>query len=238
MKVLIVEDDDNLRGGLQDLLKLEGFDAIVCADIVIGLDLYRHEKPDFCILDIMLEDRDDGYTLCRKIRELDQDIPILMLSARAEEIDRVLGFECGADDYLLKPFGPRELIARIKAIAKRSNKSTIVQTVDPVDKASVCFSMNGLQIDPNALRAFRGDTTIELTLRDVRILKLLYEKPGLALHRDEVFDACWGREFMPNSRALDQYISALRKKIEIKSDKENNIISTVRGVGYRYDPHH
>lgn len=234
MKILIVEDDDNLRSGLQDLLKLEGFKVVVCADIVSGLDLYQHEKPDFCILDIMLVEPDDGYTLCRKIRKVDQDTPILMLSARAEEIDRVLGFECGADDYLLKPFGPRELVARIRAISRRSIKSTNEGGVEAVPD---CFNMNSLKIDPNALRAFRGDITIELTLRDVRILKLLHEKSGVALHRDEVFDACWGREFMPNSRALDQYISALRKKIDIKSDeKENSMISTVRGVGYRYDP--
>ncbi len=232
MKILIVEDDDNLRSGLEDLLKLEGFDVIACHNISLGFELYLHKKPDFCIFDIMLEKPDDGYTLCKQVRDVDSDTPILMLSARAEEIDRVLGFECGADDYLLKPFGPRELIARIKAIYKRTAKSQPSQT----RKSHTSFTMHDLTIDATALRAFRDDTTIELTERDVRILRLLYSHAGQVLNRDKVFDECWGRTFMPNSRALDQYVSSLRKKIDNHDAKTKSIISTVHGVGYRYDP--
>lgn len=237
MKILIVEDDDNLRSGLEDLLDLEGFNVISAHNIAIGFDRYNQEKPDFCIFDIMLDKPDDGFTLCKKIRENDALTPILMLSARAEEIDRVLGFECGADDYLLKPFGPRELVARIKAITKRVTQSHPSDTTNkPPTNSNACFTMHALTINPTALRAFRDDTAIELTERDVRILTLLHTHAGQVLNRDKVFDECWGRTFMPNSRALDQYISSLRKKIDPHTDKENSIISTVHGVGYRYDP--
>ena len=238
MKILIVEDDDNLRSGLEDLLDLEGFNVISAHNIAIGFDRYSQEKPDFCIFDIMLDKPDDGFTLCKKIRQNDALTPILMLSARAEEIDRVLGFECGADDYLLKPFGPRELVARIKAITKRVTQSPPSDATKntPKEDNTLSFSMHTLTINPTALRAFRDDITIELTERDVRILTLLHNHAGQVLNRDKVFDECWGRTFMPNSRALDQYISSLRKKIDNHTDKENSIISTVHGVGYRYDP--
>ena len=229
---MIVEDDLNLQSGLRDLLELEGFDVLTASNSESGFELYHQQQPDFCILDVMLVEPNDGYLLCKKIRETNQEIPILMLSARTQEIDKVLGFENGADDYLSKPFGPSELIARIKAISKRSLKKVTNDSVYTEDNS---FMMNQYKIEPKSLRAYIGNNVIELTLRDVLILKLLYDKAGEAVYRDDLFDYCWGRQYMPNSRSLDQHVSALRKKLETKSDIPP-IIQTVRGVGYRFDP--
>jgi two-component system alkaline phosphatase synthesis response regulator PhoP len=190
----------------------------------------------------------DGLTLCREIRRLDPLVPILLLSARGEETDRVRGLDVGADDYVAKPFGARELIARVKAALRRSKaqeNQTTTQTAPtqaakpdqakPEQKPEMArIKMGDLEIDPKAMRAFRGDAKIDLTSREVAILLTLYERRGQAVSRDELFDLCWGRGFMPNSRALDQYVSALRKKIEI--DPANpRIIRTVHGVGYRHE---
>ena len=231
MKILIVEDDGNLRSGLKDLLELENFVVMTASDIDAGFKLYRANTPDFCIFDVMLKTVNDGFALCKKIRDTDIETPILMLSARTEEIDRVLGLECGADDYLTKPFGPRELVARINAISRRTiRKGPHEQVTKPLD-----FTMNGIKVAPNSLRAYSGSSVIELTKRDIAILKLLFDKAGQAVDRDELFDTCWGRDFMSNSRSLDQYISTLRKKLE-NGLQATNIINTVHGIGYRYDP--
>jgi len=231
MKILIVEDDVNLRSGLQDLLMLENYQVITANDAESGFTCFQKQKPDFCILDVMLLNPNDGFTLCKRIRQTDNKISILMLSARSEEIDRVLGFECGADDYLPKPFGPRELIARIKAISRRS---LIALPNNSLEKHGF-FTMNDIKIDTDTQRAYRADEIIELTKRDVQILRLLHDNVGAVVSRNELFDYCWGREFMPNSRSLDQYISTLRRKLE-PTPNVAPIIKTVRGVGYRFDP--
>jgi len=232
MKILIVEDDANLRSGLKDLLELEGFDVVSADNIVLGFQVYQEQLPDFCILDVMLKSPNDGFELCKVIREVSSETPILMLSARVEEIDKVLGFEAGADDYLAKPFGPRELISRINAISKRTiNRAESSISV----KASAAFIMNGVSIDPNSLKAHKDEVAVELTKREFLILKLLYKKSGEVVSKDELFDYCWGRDFMPNSRSLDQYISSLRKKLKSLSNSIS-IIQTVRGAGYRFEP--
>ncbi|MEO1294011.1 MAG: response regulator transcription factor, partial [Pseudomonadota bacterium] len=165
----------------------------------------------------------------RHIRETDPTAQILLLSARGETQDRVLGIEFGADDYLAKPFDPRELVARVGAMARRSGAA-------PQSEASMEIAMmDDLKLEPATLRAWRGDTRIDLTAREVDLLVLLHQNAGRALSRDEIFDVCWGRGHLPESRALDQYVSALRRKIE-HDPAAPRIISTVRGVGYRYDP--
>lgn len=226
MRILIAEDDRNLGQGIADLLSLEGFLPHLAQDGPSALAELRRTAFDFCILDVMMPGM-DGFTLCRKIREGFPDLPLLFLTARGEEYERVLGFECGADDYVVKPFGPNELIARIKAIAKRAAKTETASA----DR----WTMADLTIDAAALRAFRGTTVIDLQPREVRILRLLSDQAGKAVSRDDLFDRCWGRDFMPNSRSLDQYVSALRHKIE-HDPVTPVIIRTVHGVGYRYDP--
>lgn len=244
MSILIAEDDPHLRSGIVDLLTLEGFPCQVAEDGAKALALFRQSKPDLCVFDVMMPAM-DGLTLCREVRRIDPLVPILLLSARGEETDRVRGLDVGADDYMAKPFGARELIARVKAALRRAkaqesktqeSKAQETQAAADAAKPNPCarVQMGDLDIDPKAMRAFRSDTKIDLTSREVAILMTLYERRGQAVSRDELFDLCWGRGFMPNSRALDQYVSALRKKIEL--DPANpQIIRTVHGVGYRHE---
>jgi DNA-binding response OmpR family regulator len=224
MKILIAEDDSNLRAGLADLLALEGLDCIAVEDGEAAWTAFVEQAPALCLLDVMMP-RLDGLSLCRRIRERDTATPILLLSARGAEIDRVVGLEIGADDYIAKPFSARELVARIKAALRR---------VKAQPQAGATFRMADLTIDPQALRAARGGAGIDLAPRELAVLRALFERKGKAVSRDELFDLAWGRGYMPNSRALDQYVSSLRKKIELDPARPR-IIQTVHGVGYRYE---
>lgn len=228
MLILIAEDDANLRRGLADLLQLEGFKTVTAECGTTAVALFQSAMPDFCILDVSMPGM-DGFEACRTIRASGSKVPILFLTARNEEIDRVLGLGLGADDYMGKPFGAKELIARIHAIARRSMASAKPSTDQPV------FVMAGLKIDARALRAYRGDTMIPLTSRELAVLQLLYRHPRIVVSRNQLYDECWGQEHFSNSRALDQFISALRRKIEV-DPKEPRIIATVHGAGYRFDP--
>lgn len=226
MRILIAEDDLNLGRGLVDLLALEGFQPLWTKDGPTALAALARQPFDFGILDVVMPGM-DGFALCRAIRADFPDLPLLFLTARGEEYEKLLGFECGADDYMVKPFGPHELVARIKAIAKRA--------VNAQSPTSAHWVMADLTIDALAFRAFRAGRIIDLKPREIEILKLLYSRAGTPVSRDDLFDHCWGRDYMPNSRSLDQYVSALRHKIEI-DPAQPAIIKTVHGVGYRYDP--
>jgi DNA-binding response OmpR family regulator len=165
----------------------------------------------------------DGYEVCRRVREKDGRVPVLFLSAKSEEIDVVVGLRLGADDFVRKPFGKHELIARIHSALRR---------VSTAKTPSACFEMGVLRVFPDELRAQRGeDASVDLTPREVALLKLLHERRGQALSRDVFLDACWGLDYMPESRTLDQHIAKLRKKIEQEPEE---FIETVRGVGYRW----
>ncbi len=232
MKLLIAEDDTLIREALIDILTVEGFDCVAAHDGLDAWELYQKIQPDMVLLDIMMPGQ-DGYAVCRKIRQQDQQTAVMFISAKSEEIDRVLGLELGADDYLMKPFGKHEVIARVRAIFRRYNmaqKSTL-QT----NQNSQTFVMKDLTIDTDQLRASRDDREYDLSLRDCTILKILYQNSGKVISRDELFNLCWGRDYLPTSRTLDQHISQLRKIIEI-DPKNPEIITTVHGVGYRYQP--
>jgi DNA-binding response OmpR family regulator len=232
MKILIAEDDPNLRAGLVDLLSLEGIDCVVAEDGEAAWRAFTEEAPALCLFDVMMP-RLDGLDLCRRIRARDAQTPILLLSARGAEIDRVIGLEIGADDYIAKPFSARELVARIKAALRRARAAPPPAEAAPAGPAPR-LRMGDLEIDPEALRAWRGGQSIDLAPRELAILQALSARKGKAVSRDELFDAAWGRDYMPNSRALDQYVSGLRRKIEIDPARPS-IIKTVHGVGYRYD---
>lgn len=233
MRILIAEDDPHLRRGIADLLALEGYECTTVADGQAAIEAFRAHKPDFCIFDVVMPGL-EGIELCRLIHEEDPDLPILLLTARGQEIDKVIGLEAGADDYMSKPFGTRELIARIRAIMRRSRQPQTGAVKDAKAENERCFRMGDLEIDRKALRAFRNGEAIDLTRREVDLLSALHSRTGEALSRDELFDLCWGRNYMANSRALDQYISALRRKIEL-DPATPLLIRTVHGVGYRYD---
>ena len=227
MKVLVAEDDVHIREGLTAVLEEEGYTVVAASDGDEALELYAKTEPDILCLDIMMPGI-NGYDVCRRIRQTDPHVPILFISAKSEEIDRVLGLELGADDFIVKPFGVREVVARIRAVTRR------VALTQQKDKPPETFTMGDLEILPTELRAKRDSTVIELSLRDTKVLKVLHDHAGEAVSRDVLFDACWGLAHMPNSRTLDQHISQLRKRIEI-DPKSPVIIRTVQGVGYRFE---
>ena len=224
MKILIAEDDAYTRDGLVEVLEAEGHIAVAASTGAEALRLYKEERPDFVCLDIMMPEI-NGYEVCRDIRKHDSTVPVLFISAKSEEIDKVVGLEIGADDYIVKPFGVREVLARINAIVRRSGNSD--QDTD------VEFSLKDLRIAPAELRGYRGSDSFELSTRDVRLLSLFAQNPGKVLSRDDLFDVGWGVDYLPSSRSLDQYISQLRKKIEIDA-KNPKIIVTVHAAGYRF----
>ena len=227
MKILIAEDDQYIREGLRDLLETEGYQTVLAVDGAEAVAKYHEVSPHLVLLDIMMPGK-DGYTVCREIRGHSSQVPVIFLSAKSEEIDRVIGLELGADDYIMKPFGTREVVARIRAVTRRS-----LATQSPEGKTRV-LKLGDLEVYPEELRARREEYRIDLSLRDVSILELLHDNQGKVVDRNTLFDHCWGQTYLPNSRTLDQHISKLRKLIE--EDPQNpEIIRTVHGVGYRYD---
>lgn len=227
MKVLVAEDDAHIRRGLQDLLEGEGYTTIAAPDGDQALALFRSERPDFVLLDIMMP-KSDGYQVCREIRRVNAEVPVIFISAKSEEIDRVVGLELGADDFIMKPFGTREVVARIRAVTRRCLRRS------EETAAAQVLRMGDLEVLPAELRARRGDHVIELSLRDVRILQLLHRQRGKVVSRDELYSECWGRAHFPSSRTLDQHVSKLRKAIELDA-RNPAIVLTVHGIGYRYD---
>ncbi len=228
MKLLVADDDAHLLKGLVELLTRAGFECVSAEDGERALAAFREDRPALCLFDVLMPGM-DGLSLCREIRALDARIPIILLSARDAEIDRVIGLEIGADDYVVKPFGPRELVARINVALRRA--TGVIPVAAPSDDS---FAMGDLRIDPTALRAFRGRQNIDLSRRETTILRILFDRSGKPVSRNDLLDLAWGPNFMPDSRALDQYISSLRRKIEADPAKPR-IIKTVHGVGYRYD---
>jgi DNA-binding response OmpR family regulator len=227
MKVLIAEDDDHIRTGLAEILEREGYQTALAADGNRTLEVFERESPDFVCLDIMMPGM-NGYDVCREIRRRDAGIPIVFITAKSEEVDKVIGLEIGADDFIVKPFGVREVVARIRAITRRCMASR------PARPSDQTFRLKDVEVLPAELRARRGDEVIDLSLREVNLLRLFHDNQGKALDRDTIFNRCWGIDYLPSSRTLDQHIAQLRKKIET-DPKDPTIIRTVHGVGYRYD---
>lgn len=225
-KILIAEDDDHTRDALREVLTMEGYEVIPASDGLQAVDFFRAESPDFVCLDVMMPGL-NGYEVCKQIRRQDEKVPILFLTAKAEEIDTVLGLELGADDYMTKPFGVKEIIARIRAILRR----TASRGGGKIDDD---FTMDDLRIVPTELRAYRDKNEIQLSPRDVKVLRLLYERRGKVIDRNTLADEVWGVDYFPESRALDQHISQLRKRVE-KDPSEPRIIRTVHGAGYRFE---
>ncbi|MEO8353839.1 MAG: response regulator transcription factor [Chthoniobacteraceae bacterium] len=225
MTVLIAEDDPVALDALAECIRAEGFETIETADGVAALKAWEQRKPDLVCLDIMMP-RLNGYDVCRRIRESDAATPVLFLSAKNEEIDVVVGLELGADDFIRKPFTRPEVMARIRAALRRSR-------VAKPERHS--FTLNDLTVWPEELRAEREGREIELTPRESAMLALLHENAGRPVSRDTFLNRCWGLDYFPDSRTLDQHIVNLRKKIE-RNPAAPEIIEAVRGVGYRFRP--
>lgn len=233
MKVLIAEDDLYIREGLSDILTPEGYDCCLAENGQQALQLYQQENPSLVLLDIMMPDI-DGYSVCREIRSQDKLTAVIFISAKSEEIDRVLGLELGADDYIMKPFGRHEVLARIKAVIRRYHADKQLSRDQVEQNTDDIFQMQDVTVNMLQLRAERNGQTIDLSPRDCQILQLLYQQRNRIVTRDELFNVCWGRDYLPSSRTLDQHISQLRKLIEL-DPKSPKIIQTVHGVGYRFE---
>ena len=229
MKVLIAEDERPIREGLAELLDGEGYEVVQAAGGAEALEVFGRSAPDLVLLDIMMPGV-DGYEVCRRIQRSRPEIPVIFISAKSEEIDRVVGLELGADDFIVKPFGVREVVARIRAVTRRTYAARARAGAEPQQR----FVMGDLEVDPGGLRARRGDATIDLSLREVKILELLHRERGRVVRRNTFFDVCWGLDHVPNSRTLDQHISKLRKRVEL-DPRAPTLIRTVHGVGYRYE---
>lgn len=229
-RILVAEDDVHIREGLVDTLESEGYDVAAAADGRLALACFASARPDLVLLDIMMPGK-SGYDVCRELRARDARIPIMMLTAKGEEIDKVVGLQLGADDYLAKPFGVRELLARIEALLRRARAGT--ETADaPVPDV---FGFGPCQVDRKRYKARRAGTEIDLTDRELRLLTEFYLHPGEVLNRDHLLDRVWGIHYHGTTRTLDQHIAQLRKKIEPAAGPPT-VITTVHGVGYRYQP--
>ena len=223
-QILIVDDDQEIRELLQEYLVRAGFDVLVAAN---GTDMYQHlqnEYPDLIILDIMMPG-DDGFQLCQQVRRNSQ-IPIIMLTAASDEADRVIGLELGADDYIAKPFSPRELLARIKALLRRAE----FRQPEKEGGRRIRFAEWTLDTLSQHLTHENG-SKLDLTGSDFILLSLFLQNPGQALDRDSISDATRGRETLPMERGIDVQISRLRQKLG-ENGKNPRIIKTIRGSGY------
>ena len=226
MKVLVVDNNKVILDFLSDILNREGFTVITAESGQEAIEQYKQSNPDFICLDIMMPDI-SGYDVCKEIRKQDEETPIIFITSKTETANKVTGLEVGGDDYIIKPFDTNEVIARIRAVARRSIKSKETQSNND-------FKISDLHVEPDKLSATRNDQAIDLNLRDIKILRLLHDKKNAVVHRDTLIDYCWGAHIMPESRTVDWHVSQLRKKIEI-DPKSPKIIKTVHGVGYRYE---
>lgn len=226
MKILVADDDPVTLESLETCLKAEGFEVLPARDGRQALALWETAKPDLLCLDIMMPHL-GGYDVCRRVRATDLRIPLLFLSAKSEEIDVVVGLQLGADDFVRKPFGTHEFLARIRAALRRAQQ----QAGEPRRS----FSMRDIIVYPRELRAERAGAQIDLSPREAAILELLHERGGQVVDRDTLLNRCWGIDYFPESRTLDQHIAKLRKRIE-RDPAAPELIETVRGVGYRYRP--
>jgi DNA-binding response OmpR family regulator len=223
--VLLVEDDANLAMGLCDALEFEGFRVVHAARGADAIDQARKCSPDCILLDLMLPDL-NGYQVCEQIRLSDPRTPILMLTARGQEADKIRGLDVGADDYVTKPFSIGELLARIRAVLRRTTH------VSPGDQP---FSVGEASIDPAAHTLTRAGQVEQLSFYEVELIKLLYERKGQPVSRDDILKRVWGIEANPTNRTVDNFVVKLRKKIEHEPAQPRHIL-TVYGLGYKLVP--
>ena len=224
--ILAVDDESSILDLLKFNLEKEGFNFISAEDGEEGINKVLNEKPDLLLLEVMIP-KMDGLSVCKKIRQENINIPIIMLSARGEEIDKVLGLEIGADDYITKPFSPREVIARIKANLRKFDKN---KSAEEEQKNQI--AVGSLILDLDKFEAIvRGTTVTDLTRREFEVLKFLAQKPGQIVTRETLLEKVWGYESYGDIRTVDVTVRRIREKIE-KNTSNPKIIITKRGVGY------
>jgi DNA-binding response OmpR family regulator len=222
-RLLIVEDDLALLRGLKDNFGARGYEVATAENGALGLELALEHTPDLILLDIMLP-KVNGYEICRALRERGLEMPIVMLTARGQEEDVVLGLNLGADDYVVKPFRIAELAARVRAFLRRRRRSS---------EQTIVFGE--CELDLRARKLHRGGVRVELTAKEFRLLEHFATRPGCALARDGILDAVWGRSVIVTPRSIDRCVATLRAKIE--TDRHRPMfIRTIRDIGYRFEP--
>ncbi|MCH2176617.1 MAG: response regulator transcription factor [Lentisphaeria bacterium] len=222
--ILIAEDDTNIREGLVDTLELEGYKITSCSNGKEALEKLKEKDFDLVLLDVMMPEL-NGFDVCKEFRQTNDQTPVIFLTAKGEEIDKVLGLEFGADDYMTKPFGIRELVARIKAALRRCQTQTS-QNID----AQATFQFGEATIYRRKYQGEHKGVNFELSSKEMELLKTFYQHPEETLSRHDLLMMVWENEYGDYSRTLDQYIAKIRKKISADT------IKTVHGVGYRYEP--
>jgi DNA-binding response OmpR family regulator len=222
-KILIIEDEESILMPLEDNLKLEGYEVSSAKDGLQGLAMAAGQPNDLIILDIMLP-KMDGFEVCKRLRQDRVMTPILMLTAKSQEVDKVLGLELGADDYVTKPFSSRELLARVKAILRRANEP--LRGID-------FYRFGDIELDFVKYEAKKGSQPVALTALEFALLHFLVQNRGRVVNRNEVLDSVWGKDVYVDARTVDKHISLLRKKFE-DDPQEPKFILGVRGIGYKF----
>ncbi|MGG0410607.1 response regulator transcription factor [Peribacillus simplex] len=231
-KILVVDDEQSIVTLLQYNLEQAGYSVVTALDGEQGLEAAVDIRPDLVVLDLMLP-KMDGLEVCKQLRQQKINIPILMLTAKDDEFDKVLGLELGADDYLTKPFSPREVVARIKAILRRSQFQSDGSESNQ-DQEDGLLKLGELKVFPERYEAFFDEQQLELTPKEFELLLYLAKNKGRVLTRDQLLSAVWNYDFAGDSRIVDVHISHLREKIE-KDTKKPLYIKTIRGLGYKLE---
>lgn len=219
-RILVIEDDLSILTGLSMNLKFEGYDVLQAQDGRTGLQRALDEQPDLLVLDVMLP-KMNGYEVIKELRQRGRDIPVVMLSARGMEHDKILGLELGADDYVVKPFGVQELLARIKAVLRRQQRAGEI----------VAFGENEVDLVSKAVT--RAGKSVELTAQELRLLEYWVRHPDRIFSRNELIMGAWGFDYEGTARTVDNFVSQLRQKLEIDAENPRHFL-TVRGLGYRF----
>jgi len=227
-KILIVEDDPHILLGLEEVLKSEGYETASCNRGDEAVAAVARFQPALIVLDVMLPGA-SGYDICKQLRAEKFAAPILMLTAKGQEIDKVVGLDLGADDYVTKPFGVRELLARIQALLRRSGGESSVSTPE-LDESP--FKIGDATIDPKTFQLKRGKSAEELTAKEVKLLQVFHARAGEVLSRDKLLNEVWGYNYYGTTRTLDQVIVQLRRKLGDHGDEPKHLL-TIHGVGYK-----
>lgn len=229
-KVLVVEDDQTLSGVIKYNLSKEGYEVFSAVDGAKALEVARNEKPDIVLLDLMLP-KLDGLEVCRILRK-ESSMPILMLTAKSEEVDRVVGLELGADDYMVKPFGVRELMARVRAMLRR--RQILKQESETSRSGAAVIKADSIEMDETRHSVLLKGKPLELTPKEFDLLAFLVKNSGQVFKREQLLDKVWGYDYAGDTRTVDVHISWLRQKIEDDSQHPQHLI-TLRGVGYKFE---
>lgn len=230
-KILIIEDEENIRELVTYNLKANGYETIEAEDGLTGITQAYKTNPDLILLDIMLPGK-DGYEICRELRQDNVKTPIIMLTAKSEEVDKVLGLEFGADDYVAKPFGIRELLARIKAVLRRADMNNNDVTDEAQEEDLENITAGNIFIDQRRHQVIVNDEQIELTFKEYELLSFLAKNRGRVYSRDELLDKVWGIDYVGETRTVDVHIRHLRQKLG-QDEADSDYIETIRGRGYK-----